>query len=175
MAAETNCCKHNRDLSFHSSGGQKSRYFQSHTTSKGSRENVSLPLPALSGSLACGSIPLISASVFKWPSPSCLFMSFSMDLGPILNQHEFTLHGCVLSGFCRVQLFVALWIVFQEATQSMGFSGQEYWSGFLCPPPGDLLNPAFKPPSLISPTLAGRFYTTSATWEAHEFMGLILK
>ena len=23
----------------------------------------------------------------------------------------------------------------------MGFSRQEYWSGFLCPPPGDLLDP----------------------------------
>ena len=27
---------------------------------------------------------------------------------------------------------------------SMGFSRQEYWSGFPCPPPGELLNPGIK-------------------------------
>ncbi|XP_061266828.1 chitinase-3-like protein 2 isoform X4 [Bos javanicus] len=37
----------------------------------------------------------------------------------------------------------------------MGFSRQEYWSGLLCPPPGDLLNPGIKPASLTSPALAG--------------------
>ena len=31
-----------------------------------------------------------------------------------------------------------------------GFSRQEYWSGLLCPPPGDLPNPGIKP---RSPTL----------------------
>ena len=45
----------------------------------------------------------------------------------------------------------------------MGFSRQEYWSGLLCPPPGDLPNPGIK---LESPALVGRFFTTSATWEA---------
>ena len=33
---------------------------------------------------------------------------------------------------------------------SMGFSRQKYWSGLLCPPPGDLPNPGIKP---RSPTL----------------------
>ena len=28
-----------------------------------------------------------------------------------------------------------------QAPVSMGFSRQEYWSGFPCPPPGDLPNP----------------------------------
>ena len=35
-----------------------------------------------------------------------------------------------------------------------------------CPPPGDLPNPGIKPESLTSPTLAGRFFTTSTPWEA---------
>ena len=47
-----------------------------------------------------------------------------------------------------------------------GFSRQEYWSGLPCLPPGDLPNPGVKPASLLSPALAGRFFTTSATWEA---------
>jgi len=33
------------------------------------------------------------------------------------------------------------------------------------PNPGDLPNPGIEPVSLASPALAGRFFTTSATWE----------
>ena len=53
-----------------------------------------------------------------------------------------------------------------RAPLSMGFSRQEYWSGLLCPPPGDLPDPGIKPRSLTSPALAGGFFTTRATWEA---------
>jgi len=48
----------------------------------------------------------------------------------------------------------------------MGFSRQEYWSGLPCPPPGDLPDPRIEPEALMSPALAGRFFTTSTTWEA---------
>ena len=48
----------------------------------------------------------------------------------------------------------------------MAFPGQEYWSGLSCPPPGDLPDSGIKPASLTSPALAGRFFTTRATWEA---------
>ena len=48
----------------------------------------------------------------------------------------------------------------------MGLSRQEYCSGLPCPPPGDLPGPGMKPGSLKSPALPGRFFTTSATWEA---------
>ena len=34
------------------------------------------------------------------------------------------------------------------------------------PPPGDLPDPGIKLVSLMSPALAGGFFTTSATWEA---------
>ena len=40
-------------------------------------------------------------------------------------------------------------------------------SGWPCPPPGDLPDPGNEPTSPKSPTLAGRFCTTSTTWEAH--------
>ena len=39
------------------------------------------------------------------------------------------------------------------------FSGQEYWSGLPCPPPGDLSDPRIEPTSLVSPALVGRFFT----------------
>ena len=46
-----------------------------------------------------------------------------------------------------------------------GFSRQGYWSGLLCPPPGDFPDPGIGP---ASPALAGGFFTTSATLEAQE-------
>ena len=53
-----------------------------------------------------------------------------------------------------------------QAPLSMGFSRQENWNELLCPPPGDLSDPGIEPESLRSPTLAGRFFITSDTWEA---------
>ena len=50
----------------------------------------------------------------------------------------------------------------------MGFSRHEYWSGLPCPYPGDLPDPGIKPASLMSPALAGRFFTSNATWEAYN-------
>ena len=72
----------------------------------------------------------------------------------------------VLSHFSCVQLFVTLWTVAHQAPLSMGFFRQEYWSGLLCPPPGDLPNSQIKPESFVSPAFAGGFFTTSATREA---------
>ena len=54
-------------------------------------------------------------------------------------------------------------LVAHQAPLSMGFSKQEHWHGFPCPPPGDLPDPRIKPVSLMSPALAGSFSTTSAT------------
>ena len=73
---------------------------------------------------------------------------------------------CVLSRFSSVRLFATLWTVAHEAPLSMGFSRQEYWSGLPCPPPGDLPDPGIEPTSLMSPALAGGFFTSSVTWEA---------
>ena len=51
---------------------------------------------------------------------------------------------------------------------SMGFSRQEYWSGLLYPSPGDLPNPGIQPVFIMSPALAGGFFTINATWEAQQ-------
>ena len=45
---------------------------------------------------------------------------------------------------------------------SMEFSRQKYWSGSPFPPPGDLPDLGIETMSLMSPPLAGRFFTTSA-------------
>ena len=71
----------------------------------------------------------------------------------------------VLSCFSCVRLYAILWTVAHQALLSLGFSRQEYWSGLPCPTAGDLPNTGIKHISLTSPTLAGGFFNTSATWE----------
>ena len=91
---------------------------------------------------------------------------FLSSLEPHFSNLTVWCHACVLSLFSRVQLFVTPWTAVHQAPLSMGFSRQEYWSGLPFPPPGDLLNSGIKPESLISPALADRFFTSSATWGA---------
>ena len=50
----------------------------------------------------------------------------------------------MLSCFSHVQLFATLWTIALQASLSMGFSRQEYWSRLPCPPPGDLSDPGIK-------------------------------
>ena len=59
----------------------------------------------------------------------------------------------MLSPFSHVQHFASLWTVAHQAPLSMGFSRQEYWSGFPCPPPGDLPDPGIELMSPESPAL----------------------
>ena len=47
----------------------------------------------------------------------------------------------------RVRLFVTPWTVAYQASPSMGFSREEYWSGLPFPSPGDLPDPGIEPRS----------------------------
>ena len=53
--------------------------------------------------------------------------------------------------------FVIPWTVALQAPLAVGFPRQEYWSWLLFPSPEDLPDPGIEP---MSPTLAGRFFTT---------------
>ena len=67
-------------------------------------------------------------------------------------------HMCaVLSHVC---LFVTAWTVASQSSLSVEFSRQEYWRGVPFPTPGDLPNPGIESVSPVSPSLAGRFFTT---------------
>ena len=63
-------------------------------------------------------------------------------------------------------VFATPWTVARQAPLSLGFSRQEYWSGFPYPLPVDLPDPGIKLTSPASRAVAGRFFTSSATWEA---------
>ena len=70
--------------------------------------------------------------------------------------------------------FVTLWTVARQALLSMGFPRQEYWSGLLFPPPGDLPNPGIEP---MAPMLAGGsggFFTTEPPWKSSGTLCSIL-
>ena len=69
---------------------------------------------------------------------------------------------CVLS-HSRVRLFATPLTVAHQAPLSTGFSRPGAWSGLPFPPPGNLLTPVIAVGSLISPVLAGRYFTTRAT------------
>ena len=59
------------------------------------------------------------------------------------------------------------WTVAHQAPLFMGFSRQEYWSGLPFLTAEALPNPGIESVSPVSPALAGRFLTTSTTWDAH--------
>ena len=83
--------------------------------------------------------------------------------------------SAVLSRFSCVPLCVTLWTVARQAPLSKGFSRQEYWSSLPCPPLENFPDPGTKLASFTSPTLAGRFFTTSTTWEACILLYIQLK
>ena len=66
----------------------------------------------------------------------------------------------------HVRLFAFPRTIDCKAPPPKEFSRQEYWSGLPCPPPGNLSDPGIEPISFMSPALAGRFFTTSTTWES---------
>ena len=87
---------------------------------------------------------------------------------PILSSHSTLYVYVCFSHFSRVGFFVTLWTESLQPLLSMGSSRQEYRSGLLCPPPGNLPDQGIELESLMSPALAGRFFTTRFTWEAWE-------
>ena len=83
---------------------------------------------------------------------------------------------CVLSCFSCIRLLVTPWTAARQAPLSMGFSRQEYWSGWPCPPLGDLPNPGIKLTSLTSPASEASFLTViSATREATSKVKLVIQ
>jgi len=51
------------------------------------------------------------------------------------------------------------WTVAHPAPLPMDFSRQGYWSRMPFPPPGDLPDPGIKLMFIVSPALAGGFFT----------------
>ena len=56
----------------------------------------------------------------------------------------------------HIQPFATTWTVARQASLSVGFSRQEYWSGVPSPPPGDLHHPGMERSKSLA--LAGGFF-----------------
>ena len=70
----------------------------------------------------------------------------------------------VLSHFSHVYLFAILWTLACQASLSMGFSRQEYWSGLPFPSPGNLPNPGIEPGSPALQELFTKWATKGNRW-----------
>ena len=66
----------------------------------------------------------------------------------------------VVQSLNHVQFFATPLTVAHQASLSVGFPRQEYWSGLPFPSPGDLPDPGMEPTSPVSPALVGRFFIT---------------
>ena len=128
-----------------------------------------------------------------WTCVSCVscladrFFTTAPSGEPSSTHEELSLHSCCvrvnktvahwnlacyrnfLHGAKSLQLCLTLFEPLHCSPPGSSFHGilqTRYCSESPCPPPGDLPNPGIKPTSLMSPALAGRFFTTSTTWEA---------
>ena len=127
--------------------------------------------------------PWFESSIFTlwslWPlwleSPlqqSCPYLSTFSHLAPGSVCVCVCVCACALS---HVWYFVTPWAVDCQTPLSMEFSRQEYWNGWPFPSPGDLPNPGIKPVSLVSPALAGKFFTSWATGKPRDQALVTLK
>ena len=109
-------------------------------------------------------VPSLIFTCFIHPGPH----SFLLVIWSVFS-HTYTsvrAFWCVLSCFSCVWLFVSLWAIACQASLSLQFSRQESWRGLPCPSSGDLPDPGIEPVSLKPAALAGKFFTTGATWRS---------
>ena len=72
----------------------------------------------------------------------CEFVTFGISIN---NQENMMVKNSKCYSLSRVQLFATPWAASCQASLSMEFSRQEYWSGFPFPSPGDLPDPGTEP------------------------------
>ena len=87
--------------------------------------------------------------------------SLRVNGSPLCRPPYFQSVACSVTQFV-CDPFVTPWTAACQAPLSVGFSRQEYWSGLPFPSPGNLPDPGIEPSSPVSPSLAGRFFTTES-------------
>ena len=68
----------------------------------------------------------------------------------------------------HIRLSETPWTAARHAPLSMELPRQVHQSGLTFPSPGALPDPGVKPTSLVSPALAGGFFTNCTTWEVQN-------
>ena len=122
-------------------------------------------------------IRLWDSQVSIWCSPLAFWFSTSCKRQAALTGENSQRGACAQwetvsvympSCFTHVWLFVTLWTLACWILCPWGFSRQEYWSNHALLQ-DIFLTEGLNPTYLTSPTLASRFFTTRATWEAQQF------
>ena len=104
--------------------------------------------PMLLGALSAfdGKVNATFNSQFYQSSGRARLPSFFLTL----TKQSFKESLCAYLLICT-RLFATLWTIVHQASLSMGFSRQEYWSGLpATPSQGDLSDPGIKPASQVS-------------------------
>ena len=106
----------------------------------------------------------------RWPWGGQLWLAHGMNTDSLwlteAGPSAFPTTCVLCSGPQLCLTLVTPWTITRQAPLSIGFSRQECWNGLPCCLPGNLPNAGIEPAFLaMSPVLAGRFFTTSATWE----------
>ena len=109
-----------------------------------------VPLPFLNPACTSGSSQFTYCWSLAWRILNVTLLACKMSA---------VVYAYMLSCFSCVWLFATLWTVAHQAHLSLGFSRQECWSGFPCPPPGDLPDPRIKPTSPVSTALQSNSFT----------------
>ena len=99
-----------------------------------------------------------------------LLMLFYLSSFPLVICQPSVSLKCAYFVILVAKLCLTLWLllVARQAPQSMGFPRQEYWNGLPFSSPRDLPDPRIEPTSLVSPALAGEFFTTSVIRESES-------
>ena len=98
---------------------------------------------------SCFRIPLLSRAHVFWVVLFPRFWTVKLILWSSWRVVELLLPR----HFSHVSLFVMPWTTAHQASLATRFFRQECWSGFACPPPGDLPDTGIKPVSPESPAL----------------------
>ena len=111
------------------------------------------------------------SSILAWRIPWTEESGRLQSMGSQRAGHSFTftfvINLYMLSRLSRVRLFVTSWTVACQAPLSLGFPGQEYWSGQPFLSSGDLPGPGFEPTFLMCPVLVVDSLPLSP-WEGHD-------
>ena len=118
---------------------------------------------------------VVLASAGQYCCVPSLSSHLRMEARWVPSMENTSVHTYVCTAVCACKLLQSCLILWDSmdysplAPLSLGFSRQEYWSGL------DIPDLGIEPRSLLSPALAGGFFTTSATQEAHTCVRRYLK
>ena len=118
-------------------------------------------LPSYTDPQAEALLSVLGDTSFLLSQGDFAFSFFSQMAGSISTVRFGLQCACVCPTLCNPMNYSP-----HQTPLSMEFSRQEYWSGLPFPSSGHLPDSGIEPTSSVSPALSGRFFTTSATWEA---------